>query len=268
MRLKTAVALPCLCVALALVLAAEVVAQSPCGGSVRFDVATIKPSDPSNNHESMSLAPGGYFRATASVKTLIEQAYGVRAFQITGGPKWLGQKKFDIVGRFGEAEDLAKLTPVEQDSFEERQMLRIRALLTDRFQLVVHSSVKTMPVYALTVAKSGPKLNPPKAGEAHRLFTPSPGKLACYSASMTELAEELPEAGVGRLVVDETGLRGRYDFFLQWTPDDLNAGARDFDSEHGSIFAALEEELGLKLVSQKAPEKVLVIDHVEPPSPN
>ena len=227
-----------------------------------FEVATIRPSDPLNSHEHISFG-GDRVNATLTTKTLIERAYGVRDFQVIGGPKWLDSATYDIVAKSDDIWDPSKLTRDQQDALADRQMLRLQSLLADRFHLKVHTTTKDVPVFALVVAKGGPKLNTPKESEPHRLYTSGPGNLACYSASMSELADELPDVGVGRIVVDRTHLTGRYDFWLKWTPDeDSNANTKDSGP---SMFTALQEQLGLKLSPSKGPAEVVVIDRIEKP---
>jgi uncharacterized protein (TIGR03435 family) len=233
-----------------------------------FEVATIKPSDPLNIHEHMSMGAGGMFNATVSVKSLIERAYGIREDQVEGGPKWMESARYDIVARSDDKEDPSTMSPAQQDAYIERQQERLRSLLMERFQLKFHEVVKDRPVYALVVVRQGPKLSAPKEGEAHRLYSQGPGQLACFGASMAELASELPDVGVSRIVLDKTGLTGRYDFALRWTPDELPANTQPADANQGSLFTALQEQLGLKLVSQKGPVKVMVIDWLERPSEN
>jgi uncharacterized protein (TIGR03435 family) len=140
-----------------------------------FEVATIKPSDPLNSHQSMAIA-GGRLTATTTVKNLIERAYDLRDFQIVGAPKWLGTAKYDIVATADEKEDPSKLSQGQLDLFIERQKQRVQSLLVDRFQLKFHLDRKELPIYELVVAGDSPKLRTPKAGEAHRLYTQAPGQ--------------------------------------------------------------------------------------------
>ena len=233
-----------------------------------FEVATIKPSNSLGSHEHMSMSAGGMFNATITVKNLIERAYGVRDYQLLDAPKWVESAKYDIVAKSDAIDDPSKMTPEQQDAFIARQQGMLQSLLADRFQLRLHRVTKVMPVYVLVVAKSGPKLAPPKAGETHRLYTQGPGKLACYGASMEEFAAELPDIGVSRKVLDKTGLSGRYDFSFHWTPEESAADASPADSSGGSLFTALQEQLGLKLEPQKGPVDVMVIDHIDRPSEN
>lgn len=229
-----------------------------------FDVASIKLSDPLDSHASMGMEAGGRFHANTTVKTLIERSYGLRDFQILGGPKWLDSVKYDIAANSDDTEDQSKQTPQQNDALWQRQMQRVQSLLADRFQMKSHLAKKELPVYALVVAKGGPRLQASKAGEAHQLYTQRPGQLACANASMPEFADDLQDDGVSRVVIDKTGLAGNYDFSLRWTPDD----APQTDASGPNLFTALKEQLGLELQSQKGMVDVLVIDHIEPPSAN
>jgi uncharacterized protein (TIGR03435 family) len=216
------------------------------------------------------MEPGGRLTATITVKTLIERAYGVRSdfHQLVGAPAWVDDAKYDIVAKADELEDISKLSPDQEDAYIKRQNQRVQSLLADRFQLKFHSEVRQLPVFALVVAKGGPKLQAAKAGQASGFYAGHPGRLNCAGVSMSELADDLPEDGVSRVVLDKTGLTGRYDFKLRWTPDDTPADAAAPDSGEGSIFTALQEQVGLKLEPQKGPVEVLVIDHIERPSEN
>jgi uncharacterized protein (TIGR03435 family) len=245
--------------------AQEAVASMP---RASFEVATIKPSDPLGSHDQMSMAAGGMFRATLNLKDLIEKAYELREEQVEGGPKWMESARYDIVARSEDKGDMSKMSAAEQAAFLQRQLERLQRLLVDRFRLRFHEAMKDRPVYALVVAKGGAKLGVPKAGEAHRLYSQGPGQLACFGASMEEFADELQEDGVSRAVVNKTGLTGRYDFSLHWTPDEMAGNAEGADANQGSLFTALQEQVGLKLVSEKAPVKVMVIDGLERPSEN
>jgi uncharacterized protein (TIGR03435 family) len=229
-----------------------------------FEVASIRPSDPLDSHQSMGMEAGGRFHATTFVETLIERSYGLRDFQILGGPKWLDSQKYDIEAKSDDVADQSRLTPQQNDALWERQKQRIQSLLADRFQMRSHFVKKELPVYALVVSKGGPKLQASKPGEAHQLYTQRPGQLACSNASMSEFTADLRDDGVSRIVIDKTGLAGNYDFSLRWTPDD----APQTDALGPDLFTALKEQLGLELQSQKAMVDVLVIDHIEPPSAN
>ena len=258
------------CILLAILSVAPVWAQS----KKKFDVASIKPNRETDNRFMLRNLPGGSFTAAGvTLKMLIMNAYGVQAFQISGGPGWIGTDRWDIQAK---AEGVDGRVPREQ--FE--QMLR--ALLEDRFQLKVRRESKEMPVYALVMAKNGPKLaehagDPPKPGEAVRIGY---GSLQYEKARVAALAFQLSVQS-GRTVIDKTELAGEYDFALRWTPDPEEGGPESIglppdpnrkippvDPNLPSIFTALQQQLGLRLESQKGPVDILVIDRVEKPTEN
>jgi len=267
-----------------------------------FEVASVKANKSVDNRIGIGFAPGGRFRATnVPLRELIAAAYGtpqpLPAFQISGGPKWIESERFDVVGK-------APGDPQPGPDGPPREMFTmLRNLLAERFQLVVHREAKEMPVYALVLARNDGKLGtqlrpaatdcaalmaavrarggppaPPAPGErmpcGMRMF---PGNLSGGSSSMTQLSNVLARF-VSRTVIDRTGLTGNYDIDLQWTPDQLpQALARGevppgapampaIDPNGPSIFTAVQEQLGLKLESTKAPVDVLVIDRVEQPT--
>jgi uncharacterized protein (TIGR03435 family) len=232
-----------------------------------FDVVSIKPSNPINDRQQISISAGA-LTATASLRSLIVQAYGIHDYQLLGAPGWLDSARFDIVAKSSDIEDPNKLSPTAQQAYIERQGQRLQSLLEDRFQLKVHSGTKVMPAYALVIAKGGPKLHKADPAELPILSTQRPGRLRCGGASMAAFAAELTDDGVDRQIFDKTGLAGTYDFTLEWTPDEApGAGAPSNDSGP-SIFTAVQEQLGLKLIPTKGPVPVLVIDHAEMPSEN
>jgi len=247
------------------------------------------------------MAPGGRFVAqNVTVKFLLEEAYGVKDSQLSGTPGWLDSEHYDIEAK---AEDAAveRERTLAPEQRHEQVMLMLQSMLADRFKLALHHETKALPVYALVVAKSGAKLHetpaapadsaPPEplgkpgSGPAPRgsIMMKGRGNLEVNGIALSLFADALSRQ-LGLLVVDQTGLKGEYDFTLKWTPDDgqgqMFRGAGDpgtgqpaasaptSDSSGPSIFTALQEQLGLKLESQKAPVDTLVIDHVERPSEN
>ena len=247
-----------------------------------FEVASIKPSDPLANGMSMGVRPGGLYNAKGvTVKSLIMSAYDVRPFQISGPPGWLDTNKYDIIAKAnatGLAEDdPAKMTDDQRTQFREQMQQRVRALLADRFQLKLHKDTKELPVYVLLIAKSGAKIqesaDKTSPGRSLRMQRGEGGRteMTGLTLPMESLVKNL--AGqVGRNVVDQTGLKGKYDFKLTFAPD---FGQPDSREDHApaadagpSIFTALQEQLGLKLDSQKGPVEVLVIDSVQKASEN
>ncbi len=188
---------------------------------------------------------------------LIMEAYRVESYQISGGPAWLPTDRFDINAK---ASGDGMLT-----GDQKREMLR--ALLEDRFHLKVHRETREQPIYSLVIAKGGPKLKASSADEQPSVTLESKGQrveMLFSKWDLTRLAGQI-SANEGRKVVDKTGLSGEYDFTLSYVDDRRAVGGQQ---DGPSLFTALQEELGLKLVSQKGPVEVLVIDHADKPSEN
>jgi bla regulator protein blaR1 len=270
------------------------------GNRPSFEVATIKPW-----RRTPSPPPGGAnLPGTAPVKVmkvapvdagppppsdrlhmilpisiLIESAYNLpvgSGSRILGGPEWLRQDidQFEIQAKIEDSEYAAmqKMTPAQQ---HERVALMEQSLLADRFRLKVHFEMRELPVYALVVAKSGAKLNPAKNEESSRISTLSNGQgseMTAIGITLEQFVRSplLTGPADGRPVVDETGLRGTFDFTLKWTPEQLaaSAAATGVGVDAPSFFTAIREQLGLLLVPSKAPVEVIVIDHLEQPSEN
>lgn len=251
-----------------------------------FEVASIKPNHSGTEFLKFMFAPDGFSCSGLPVKMLIAFAYNMKEFQISGGPGWIDSDRYDIEAKMDESTIAAlKKLPPEQAVEQRRQM--VQSLLAERFNLKVSHSSKELPIYALVVAKNGPKLKKTAdlpAGPGPGPGGPGPksmmrfgmGELTATAAPMSLLADQIARQ-VGRKVVDKTGLEGRYEFTLHWTPDQqgLAAGPADSpgpaaaaDSSAPSIFTALQEQLGLKLESQKGPVETLIIESVEKPSEN
>jgi uncharacterized protein (TIGR03435 family) len=264
--------------------------------TAEFEVASIKPAKAGQQGFFINMQPGGRFSAKGmTVKFLIEEAYEVKDSQIADGASWTDSERYDIDAKPDEATSATfdKLPP-EQRGQQLRTMLQ--ALLADRFKLSLSHETKDLPVYALVVAKNGPKLHestfkpaeaepgtpPPPSGQGGRprqgMMMNGRGELTVTDGKLSMFANMLSRI-VGRIVVDKTGLTAKYDFTLKWTPEEGQGpmmpggprpgdGAPPSDATGPSIFTALQEQLGLKLESGKAPTDVLVIGHVERPSEN
>ena len=249
--------------------ASQVRAQSPAADPARpsFEVASIKPSGPDDNRAYIQIAPGGRLNArNITMKFLIQHAYGIRDFQISGGPSWLGSEHYDIVAKGESGEEMNP----------DRLKLMIQSLLADRFQLAFHKESKELPVYALVVAKNGPKLQESNGNERGPMIRMGRGQVNGKKMSMTMLASQLAQQ-LGRSVVDKTGLTKEYDISLEWTPDPSERmgpglpgpdSPPPVDSPGPSIFTALQEQLGLRLESQKGPVDIYVIDRAEKATEN
>jgi uncharacterized protein (TIGR03435 family) len=248
-------------------------AQTPSTAMPGFEVATIRPSSPDAQGSNLNFGENRVTASNMQLRFLLQYAYGLNTGsndQIVGAPAWIDSLRFDIdakedeesavkIGGMAAAERMATL----------RQMLQ--GLLIERFQLKAHHETRQLPVLALTVAKGGAKLTPVGAVAPDGwtgLHNPRRGETEGRDVPVQMLVETLsskPEIG-GRLVVDATGLQGKYNFKLDWTPEGTKA--RDADAGGPSLFAALQEQLGLKLESRKAPVDCLVIDHLVQPSGN
>jgi uncharacterized protein (TIGR03435 family) len=222
---------------------------------VAFEVASIRPdSSEDRGASSQNTTPGGRFVATdVSPKLLLIRAFGVVPAQIEG-PEWLEADRYDVTAK---ADTSRELSPDEI-----RPMLR--KLMEDRLALRYHRETKTLPVYSLTVAKTGMKMTEHTGADGpSTTFRNQSGKLilSARKQSTAHLALLLGQR-LDRTVIDNTGLTGEYDLSLEWAADEAA------DSSLPSIFTALQEQLGLKLESTKGPVEVIVIDHVERPSEN
>jgi uncharacterized protein (TIGR03435 family) len=237
-----------------------------------FEVSTIKPTQPEATGDSkgrfITMPSAHRFVArNHTVSTLIGAAYNLTPRTISGGPAWAESDRWDILAG----------TPGAKRPNIQEQMGMLRQLLTDRFQLKFHWEQKEMPYYALTVAKGGPKLREgtdPPEGPKPLIFVLSPegALLPGRNATMGELASVMQRAAVDRPVLDKTGVSGRFDFDLQWAVDETQFGGNGpkplAEPAWPDLYAALQQQLGLKLEAGKGPVNVLVIDGVERPSEN
>jgi uncharacterized protein (TIGR03435 family) len=213
-----------------------------------FEAASVKLNMSGSNGSSSHGTQGQIVMNNQTLKRLVERAYGVQPFQVSG-PAWMESVHVDIV---------AKYPP---DTHEDDRPLMLRALLEDRLKLTVHRESKDLPGYALMAAKSGFKLKPTEAGPGDT--TSNGGRVRTLTAKKTsmEFFAGFIARNLGEPVVDKTGMQGVYDFELRWNTDDQNATGLDADVP--SIFTALQETLGLRLQSQKVPSEIVVVDHVE-----
>ncbi len=227
------------------VLAGVVFAQQP----QTFEVASIKPSTGAGTETRRY--PGGRFTATGvTLKALIQRAWDVKDFQVSGGPGWVNADRFDLEAK-------ASTTGMVEGSSLAGM---IQALLAERFKLEIHHEIREMPIYSLVVAKSGAKLTPTIS--TAQTWSKGNGSLTGTKVPMEMLAGDLLEAQLSRVVVDNTGIKGDFDIHLTWSPDN---GAEQIGV---SLFTAIQEQMGLKLESAKGPVDVIVIDRAERPSEN
>ncbi len=261
-------------------------AQAPVSSRPSFDVASVKRNTSGAFGASFGGAPGQVTVRNNTLRNIVRNAYRVQDFQIVGGPAWFDDDRFDIAARAA--------TEAQPDEL----ILMVQELLADRFKLVVHRETRQMPIYALVPTRPGgrpgPRLvtsttncasqapgrsAPPvqaPATERPRCGTRTlPGHMMGGAITMSDLTRNLSNFA-GRYVVDRSGFDGRWDLDLQWTPEPglqatlpPNAPHLPSPDPNGpSLFTALQEQLGLKLDSQRGPVEVLVIDAAEQPSPD
>src|SRR6185437_13308274 len=239
-----------------------------------FDVSTVKPADPNARSSNLNLGRDDIKSNNLPVLFLLQFAYGLNGGskdQIVGAPAWVSTARFDIDAKMDEttAAAISKMTADERVATL-RGMLQ--TLLAERFSLVVHRETQALPVLALTVARGGTKLvssaaAPTPQGEWTGLHNPGPGQMEGRDVTISDLTSALsnkPEID-GRLVIDQTGLRGKYNFALAWAPENARS-TESADTAGPSLFTALKEQLGLQLEGKKAPVDCIVIDHLEKPS--
>jgi uncharacterized protein (TIGR03435 family) len=224
----------------------------------QFDAVSIKPNTSDDRGGSMRPIAGGFSAANLSVKMLIQSAYNVKPWQISGGPNWATTDHYDIEAK------------IDGNPTFQQRLDMLQPLLADRFQLKFHRETRQMPAYSLTLAKNGPKLSA-TAPDVRGYITPGRGLIEGKAVSMPMLANFLG-GSLGQSVTDKTGLAGGFDIKLEWTPTEGESnytyGDRPLDPNGSSIFTAIQEQLGLKLEAGKAPVELLVIDRVERPSAN
>jgi uncharacterized protein (TIGR03435 family) len=233
-------------------------AQSRTSAPLKFEVASVKRSQPGRSGTGVGTDPGRLTIRNASLKFCIGWAYGVKDYQISG-PGWLDSEHFDIVAK------------AERGALEDRLRLMLQSLLTERFKMALHRETKELSVYALTVVKEGAKIHEVKADGKSRTGG-GRGHLIGQKISMPELADLLTLAGqreLGRPVIDKTGLKGVFDITLSWTPESPPPTAGNDTGQAATenapaldIFRALQQ-LGFRLESQKGPVEILVIDRAE-----
>jgi uncharacterized protein (TIGR03435 family) len=234
-----------------------------------FDVATIKPVDstPQSPRYIVMKGPHRFVEKDYTLKLLIAAAYNLNPKAVSGGPSWIETDHFDILA----------LTPGETQPSHDQQMAMLRTLLTERFKLAWHHEPKVFSIYALEVAKGGSKLKPsaaPATDQPALISTVYPQRIVmpARNASMADFVSVLQRAILDRPVVDKTGLAGRYDFDLEWAPDESqfggDVGVAPSDAPIPPFFTALQQQLGLRLEATRGPIETIVVDHAERPSAN
>jgi uncharacterized protein (TIGR03435 family) len=238
-----------------------------------FDVVSIEPVKDFNS-AGYNYSPNGYWAKALPISSSIEEAYGIYdSHRIIGLPDWARSLLYNIEAKV----DGNNVIEYQRYTLDQRRVM-IQGLLADRFKLKTHFEPKNFPIYLLKVSSKGPKFpasGSASAGSANGIDclakgTSRVGYLPLDHCTMSGLARILTNI-LGYQVTDQTGLTDHYDFELAWSPDiSMNPVGHDQDGATGgpSIFTAIQNELGLKLQLSKGPVDILVIDHIEKPSPN
>jgi uncharacterized protein (TIGR03435 family) len=272
-------------------------AQTPASQSAMpaFEVASIKRNNSGEGFTTRGAQPGGRVTfVNIPLRQMIIAAYGVQPFQVIGGPSWITSDRFDVIAKAPEG------VPPDQMN------LMLQSLLADRFKLRTHNETRELPVYALVKARTDGKLGaalkpaavdcgpagrgrggpPPPAAAGSGAPAPgpamgcramiAPGRITVGGQPIAQLATLLSQQ-VGRPVIDKTGLTGGYDFEVSFMPEGGRGGPAGplppgapalppIDPDAPSLFTALQEQLGLKLESERGPVEVVIIDTVEQPT--
>ena len=243
------------------------IAPMDANASPSFEVVTIKPAKPDDQRKAIIVDGRRLKIINQPLSQLISFAYGVQGKQVIGLPPWADSDKFDI-----DAEPDGEGMPNDK-----QWKGMIQKMMAERFKLTFHRDKKELPVYVLSVAKNGPKLNK-SDGDPNGLpglfFRGRPGDLGVRNATMDDFTGLMQSVVLDRPVIDQTEIKGRWDFTLDWTPDESQFGGAklpppaDNTNPPPNLYTAIQEQIGLKLDATKAPADVLIIDHVEKPSDN
>jgi uncharacterized protein (TIGR03435 family) len=235
----------------------------------KFDAVSIRPSG-NVSTTMLLLTPDGISATNVPLHLILRQAFGVEDDRLVGIPGWADNKRYDIQAKVT-ADDAPALKKISR----EQRFAMLQPVLQERFQLKFHHQTRELQGYALVVAKGGPKIKEyspetptgtNSSGQRH-LSLIGNGRLESKGTQIASLAHELSFILGGQTVADKTGLTGSYDYTLQWAPDNGNDAQSSTDSAP-SIFTALQEQLGLRLESEKVQADVVVIDRIEPPTAN
>jgi uncharacterized protein (TIGR03435 family) len=257
-------------VALALLCLGAAAAQGP----DTFEVASIKLGDPLSGGTSMGFQNGAGFKLeNGTLKQIIQYAYDLRDFQLTGVSGWMTSERYNILAKGALDEGPSTYLAMNDKQREAGFALirkRLQHLLADRFHLVVHTETRELPIYALVVAKGGVKMQPNTSPSgAGTSMTRGRAMYQGTRVSLDQIAENLAII-TGRPVRNETGLTGFYDLKMQWTPD-AATGVPDAAAEVATgptLLTAVQEQLGLKLEAKKGPVEIMVVDRAERPTEN
>jgi len=254
--------------------AQDIIQQMPVDAKPEFEVATIKPANPEETGKDFGFEGRIFYARNYNVEDLLALGYGLHAKQIIGEPAWFATALYDIDG----------IPSVAGRPNLEQRFLMIQKLLADRFQLRFHYEKRDLPIYVITVAKDGLKLtvsNAPADEPAWFQWQHQLGNLRVTNMTIAEFTIWFQKNVTDKPLVDRTGLAGRYNFALAWTPGESefpqfrrtggfspSPTSSDNAKALPGLYKAFQEQLGLKLTATKGPIDVMVIDHAERPSPN
>lgn len=217
-----------------------------------FEVASVKPDNSDTGVNSVHISKGDLIIRNVSLKRLISMAYGIPDSReyLLSGPDWLDSERFDISAKY----------PL--GTSDQGVMVMLQNLLGERFSLALRRETRQLSGYAMVIGKGGPKLHSAASPRPFAMFRALPGHASGSSASMPDLADRLSRAPfeLDRPVVDFTGLTGRFDLTLDWSPVDAKGDKEGENATGPSMFTAIEEQLGLRLEPRKLPLEVLIVD--------
>ncbi len=232
-----------------------------------YDVATVKVNNTGSGSIHLNISDDILQATNVQLRSLLEIAYDIRPDQMVGLPHWAQVEHYDVVAK------VVDIDPQKaRDLSDDQQRVMLQHLLEQRFHLRTHVETRTLPLLKLTVAKQGIKFTEwqkPADGEDDKKgsMRGRSGDLTATGVSMESLVRLLSST-THMPVVDETSLKGIYNFHLMWQREEEGQGSGLHDQALPTIYAALPEQLGLKLESGKGPVSVLVIDNIEQPSEN
>jgi uncharacterized protein (TIGR03435 family) len=239
-------------------------AQSMPAVSERFEVASIRPSSAKGGRPSFKSNPGGGIQATnVTLELLIQMAYAIRPERLSGGPGWTDSEEYTVIAKGPEG------GPVPSElAQQELTRKRLRALLSDRFHLELKLETNPAAGYVLTVAMTGHKMTLPTDPGARRLSQVGRWEIRAEGVEMSTFARFL-SVHLGATVIDRTGLEGRFNFHLNWTPVPLPSSIASLDGlPEDSLIPAVQEQLGLRLEGQKVETERYTIKRAERPTEN
>jgi uncharacterized protein (TIGR03435 family) len=242
------------------------VASAAVSASPQFEVAAIKPAKPGNGNHNWDDSTDRVSIENYTLRRLISVAFGLRSeLQVIGGPKWIDNQAFDILAKINE-EDVLEMRKMDSKARHAERNQMLQSLLTDRFGLKISHGERNLPVYALGLAKSGAKLTLSKDQNSHSSdLSTHNGRVTGSNVTMDEFAHDLGILNevADRIVVNRTGLAGKYDFEMNFTRD--HETGIPPDAKYPGLFTALKEQLGLELKPAHAPVEVIIVDSASEP---